>query len=284
MRLRIAGLTIAVSTDDPALTLSVDAPSAKFLVNGDGPADVDIAVERVASMPEASKETIFESGGTWALFDDGGRFRIDCKAPSFGDAPYKIAFFDRDYSAGRVLMRADVFEGPAEPLQYPIDELLVGNLLARGRGVELHCCGIIGPDGLGRLFVGQSGAGKTTTARLWLGHRNDIEIVSDDRVILRESDGGWRMYGTPWHGDAELASPSSAPLAAIYLLQQAPATRVVDIGRAAAAARLFGCTFPLFYDSRALAFTVDCIGRVTADVPVRVLEFTPDASAIEAVS
>lgn len=283
MRLRIAGLTIAVSTDDPALTLSVDAPSAKFLVNGDGPADVDIAVERVASMPEASNETIFESGGTWALFDDGGRFRIDCKAPSFGDAPYKIAFFDRDYSAGRVLMRADLFEGPAEPLQYPIDELLVGNLLARGRGVELHCCGIIGPDGLGRLFVGQSGAGKTTTARLWLGHRNDIEIVSDDRVILRESGGQWRMYGTPWHGDAELASPSSAPLAAIYLLQQAPATRVVDVGRAAAAARLFGCTFPLFYDARALAFTVDCIGRVTADVPVRVLEFTPDASAIEAV-
>jgi hypothetical protein len=283
MRLRIAGLTIAVSTDDPALTLSVDAPSAKFLVNGDGPADVDIAVERVASMPEASNETIFESGGTWALFDDGGRFRIDCKAPSFGDAPYKIAFFDRDYSAGRVLMRADVFEGPAEPLQYPIDELLVGNLLARGRGVELHCCGIIGPDGLGRLFVGQSGAGKTTTARLWLGHRNDIEIVSDDRVILRESGGQWRMYGTPWHGDAELASPSSAPLAAIYLLQQAPATRVVEVGRAAAAARLFGCTFPLFYDARALAFTVDCIGRVTADVPVRVLEFTPDASAIEAV-
>jgi hypothetical protein len=283
MRLRIAGLTIAVSTDDPALTLTVDAPSAKFLVNGDGPADVDIAVERVASMPEASSETIFDSGGTWALFDDGGRFRIDCKAPSFGDAPYKVAFFDRDYSAGRVLMRADVFEGPAEPLQYPIDELLVGNLLARGRGVELHCCGIIGPDGLGRIFVGQSGAGKTTTARLWLGHRNDIEIVSDDRVILRESGGQWRMYGTPWHGDAELASPSSAPLAAIYLLQQAPATRVVDVGRAAAAARLFGCTFPLFYDASALAFTVDCIGRITGDVPVRVLEFTPDPSAIEAV-
>ena len=283
MRLRIAGLTIAVSTDDPALTLTVDAPSAKFLVNGDGPADVDIAVERVASMPEASSETIFDSGGTWALFDDGGRFRIDCKAPSFGDAPYKVAFFDRDYSAGRVLMRADVFEGPAEPLQYPIDELLVGNLLARGRGVELHCCGIIGPDGLGRIFVGQSGAGKTTTARLWLGHRNDIEIVSDDRVILRESGGQWRMYGTPWHGDAALASPSSAPLAAIYLLQQAPATRVVDVGRAAAAARLFGCTFPLFYDASALAFTVDCIGRITGDVPVRVLEFTPDPSAIEAV-
>ncbi len=283
MRLRIAGLTIAVSSDDPAMTLTVDSPSAKFLVDGDGSPDVEITVERVASMPEASNASIFDSGGTWALYEDGGRFRIECKAPVFGDAPYKIAFFDRDYTRGQVLVRADVFEGPVEPLQYPLDELLVANLLARGRGVELHCCGIIGPDGLGRLFVGQSGAGKTTTARLWLAHRNDIEIVSDDRVILRESGGRWRMYGTPWHGDAELATPSSAPLAAIYLLQQAPATRVVEISRAAATARLFGCTFPLFYDPGALASTVDCIGRITADVPVRMLEFTPDLSAIEAV-
>jgi len=284
MRLRIAGLTIAVSSSDPSIALTVDPPSAKFLIDGDGPPDVDLAVERVTSMPPPSDALIFDSGGTWALFDDGGRFRIDCKAPSLGDAPYKIAFFDRDYSAGRVLLRADVFEGPAEPLQYPIDELLVGNLLARGRGVEFHCCGIIGPDGRGRLFVGQSGAGKTTTARLWLANRGDIEIVSDDRVIVRDVGGEWRMYGTPWHGDAELATPSSAPLAAIYLLQQAPATRVAEIGRASAAARLFGCTFPLFYDPHALAFTVDCIGRIAAEVPVRVLEFTPDASAIEAVS
>jgi hypothetical protein len=283
MRLRIAGITIAVSSNDPAITPSVDAPSAAFLVDGDGPADVDVVVERVAVMPEASGTPIFDSGGTWALSDEGGSFRIDCKAPVFGDAPYKIAYFDRNYTTGRVLMRADLFNGRVEPLQYPIDELLVANLLARGRGVELHCCGIIGPDGLGRLFVGQSGAGKTTTARLWLAHRNDIEIVSDDRVILRESGGRWRMYGTPWHGDAELATPSSAPLAAIYLLQQAKATRVVDISRAEATARLFGCTFPLFHDSGALAFTVDCIGRVTAGVPVRVLEFTPDGSAIEAV-
>jgi len=284
MRLQIAGLTIAVSSSDPSITLTVDAPSSKFLVDGGGPADVELTAERVASMPAPSDALIFDSGGTWALFDDGGRFRIDCKAPSFGDAPYKIAFFDRDYSAGRVLLRADVFEGPAEVLQYPIDELLVGNLLARGRGVELHCCGIIGEDGRGRLFVGQSGAGKTTTARLWMANREGIEIVSDDRVVVRDAGGEWRMYGTPWHGEAELASPASAPLAAIYLLQQASATRVVDISRATAAARLFGCTFPLFYDGGALAFTVDCIGRITGDVPVRVLEFTPDVSAIEAVS
>jgi hypothetical protein len=284
MRLRIAGLTIAVSSNDPAITPSVDAPSAAFLVNGDGPADVDVAVERVAVMPAPSGTPVFDSGGTWALFDDGGKFRIDCSSPAFGDVAYKVGYFDRDFTAGRVLMRADVFEGAVEPLQYPLDELIVGNLLARGRGVELHGCGIIGPDGRGRLFVGQSGAGKTTTARLWLANRDGIEIVSDDRVILREGGGEWRMYGTPWHGEAELASPSSAPLAAIYLLQQAPATRVVDISRATAAARLFGCTFPLFYDGRALAFTVDCIGRITGDVPVRVLEFTPDVSAIQAVS
>jgi hypothetical protein len=268
---------------DPALTPRVEDPVARFLVTADGPADFDVAIERVAAMPERSGTPLFQSGGIWTLYDDGGRLRIDCHAPLFGDAPYKVAYFDRDFTAGRVLLRADVFEGAVDPIEYPLDELIVANLLARGRGVELHGCGIIGADGRGRLFAGQSGAGKTTTARLWLDHRDDVEIVSDDRVIVREISGEWRMFGTPWHGEAALSSPSSAPLQAIYLLQQAAATRLVDIDRAGAAARLFGCTFPLFYDARALAFTVDCIGRVTADVPVRVLEFTPDASAIEAV-
>ena len=283
MRLRIAGLTIALSSADPAMALRVDEPSARFLIAGDGPADVDVSAERVEVMPERDGPALFDSGGTWSLYDDGGRLRIECRAPVFGDVPYKIGFFDRDLTTGRVLMRADLINGAVEPLQYPLDELLVGHLLAQGRGVELHGCGIIGRDGRGRMFVGQSGAGKTTTARLWLDHDPGLEIVSDDRIVVREMSGQWRMFGTPWHGDAALSSPSSAPLEAIYLLQQAPATRVVDIDRAVAAARLFGCTFPLFYDARAVAFTVECIGRICAAVPVRVIEFTPDISAIEAV-
>jgi hypothetical protein len=110
----------------------------------------------------------------------------------------------------------------------------------------------------------------------------EIEILSDDRVIVRKLDGGWRMFGTPWHGEAQLSSPGSAPLDHIYLLQQAPRTRVVDVAPAEAAARLFACTFPLFYQAEALGFTLQCIDELVSAVPVHLLEFTPDASVVEA--
>jgi len=282
MHLRIAGMTIAFSSTDASVVPRVGDPTARFVVPNGGPADLDIAIERAAVMPERSGMPLFDSGAVWAMYDDGGRLRIDCTSDVFGPEAYKVAYFDRDFTAGRVLLRADVFDGAVDPLEYPLDEVIVANLLARGRGVELHACGVIDGQGGGRLFVGQSGAGKTTTARLWID-AEEVEIVSDDRVIVREIGGEWRMFGTPWHGEAELSSPASAPLAGVYLLRQAPATKLVDVVPAEAAARLFACTFPLFHDGRALAYTLDCLERLIAAVPVKVLEFTPDRSAVEAV-
>jgi hypothetical protein len=282
MHLRIAGMTMAISSADPSVVPRVDGAAARFVVPDGGPADLDIAIERVASMPAPGGTTLFDSGAVWKLSDDDGRMRIDCHSDVFGSEPYKVAFFDRDFTTGRVLLRADLFAGPVDALEYPLDEVVIANLLARGRGIEFHGCGIIDAEGRGRLFVGQSGAGKTTTARLWLDAA-DVEIVSDDRVILRQIGGVWRMFGTPWHGDGALSSPASAPLEGVFLLQQAAATKLVDVAPAEAAARLFACTFPLFHDGRALAFTLDCIEKIVAAVPVRVLEFTPDRSAVEAV-
>jgi|ERR1041385_6998279 hypothetical protein len=283
MVLRIAGITIAISSADPAAVPYVGgAAGALFVAEVDGAADLHLTLERVTAMPPRRGDLVFDSGAVWSMFDDGGRLRVDCHSPIFGEAPYKVALFDRDFAAGRVLLRDDVFrDGTLGALEYPLDELIVSHLLARGRGVELHSSGVIARDGRGRLFVGQSGAGKSTTARLWMDSE-DVEIVSDDRVVVREIDGGWRMFGTPWHGEAMLSSPASAPLHHIYLLQQAPRTRVAEVAPSEAAARLFACTFPLFHDAGALAFTLDCIDKLVRDVPVHVLEFTPDASVVEA--
>src|ERR1051326_3794055 len=109
MRLRIAGLTIAVSSNDPAITPSVDAPSAAFLVNGDGPADVDVAVERVAVMPAPSGTPVFDSGPPRGCA--AGVNRLSSSARSSPPAG--------------VWRRPAVWEGGGEPLQYPLDELIV---------------------------------------------------------------------------------------------------------------------------------------------------------------
>ena len=56
--------------------------------------------------------------------------------------------------------------------------------LTQEKAIELHGCGIVGPGGASNLFVGHSGAGKSTTTRLWTAHEG-VEVLSDDRIIVR---------------------------------------------------------------------------------------------------
>jgi len=282
--LRIADISIGIRYADESLRRPLSETVSRFEVMSSAAAEADVTVT-VDAMPvplPPSGRLLFDSGAVWRAFDDDGGFRIDCSSDLLGDLPYKAAFFDRDLREGRILMRRDVVTDEMHALDYPLDEVMIAHLLGRGRGVELHGCGIIDRDGRGQLFVGQSGAGKTTTARVWLSEGH-YEIVSDDRVIVRFIDGEWRMFGTPWHGEAELSSPVSAPLGAIHLLVQASRTELVSLPPAQAAATLFGCSFPPFYDAGAVAFTLECLDRIVRDLPVRALRFLPDRSVIDCI-
>ncbi|MFP5247789.1 MAG: hypothetical protein ACLGH0_13940, partial [Thermoanaerobaculia bacterium] len=213
------------------------------------------------------------------MLRDSSGYRIECHSDAFGAEPYKVALFDESFTRGTILLRENALE--LHPLDYPLDEVIVANLLGRGRGVELHSCGIVDRDGRGHLFVGVSGAGKTTTARLW--GDTAAAIVSDDRVIVREDEGRMWMYGTPWHGEAELSLATRAPLAGVYLLVQAPANALRSLSHAAAVAGLFRCAFPLFHDASSIEFTLSFLERLAHAVPVRELQFTRDRSVVELV-
>jgi hypothetical protein len=275
--LRIGGITVRVVSDDARATWRWEEPTARFLIEP-APAEVELDV-RVGLAPTQSGSLLFDSGAVWSLYkiDDG--FRIECRSEAFGEEPYKVAVFDPTFTRGTIHLRDDVAH--LNPLDYPLDEVLVANLLGRGRGVELHSCGVIDRDGRGRLFVGVSGAGKTTTARLWEGHASGI--VSDDRVLVREHEGAMWMFGTPWHGEAELSMPGGVPLTGVYLLAQATVNELRELTPAEAIARLFGCTFPPFYDEGALDFTLAFLERVVSAVPVRELRFTRDPEAVSVV-
>ena len=137
-----------------------------------------------------------------------------------------------------------------------------------------------GSDGL--LFVGQSGAGKSTIARLWLAEPGAV-VLSDDRVVLREEPDGLWMYGTPWHGEEPLASPARARLAAIHFLRHHRQNEVAPVSRTDSVARLFAASFPPFHDATALDFTLGFLDRVASSVPCFELGFRPDRTVLDAV-
>jgi hypothetical protein len=282
VHLRVAGFTIHVICADRDLPLAPGRESVPFLVEP-APADVQITVAWDDLSDDGAGDCLFDSGGSWRLYRHDGGYLFRFFSSTLESSPYKTALFNRDFSVGQVRLHRDFFADASsiDPLEYPLDELLVISLLSQGRGVEIHGCGLV--DGsTGYLFVGQSGAGKSTMARLWLGDSGTV-ILSDDRVVLRsDADGIW-MYGTPWHGEEPLASPHRARLAGLFFLRHSDRQELVPVTRSASVARLFAASFPPFHDATALDFTLRFLDGVVTRVPCLELGFSPEPTVLDLV-
>ena len=281
LRVRIGDVTFALSSDDPGLTLAAEGPVRHFLV-AEGDADVRLRVARSASCAPAPAERIFDAGMVWELYRDGDGYQFRFRAPAWGSEPYRTATFGEDFTSGEICLRSGCFPAgrPVYPLAYPLDELLMVNLLARRRGVEVHGCGVADADGRGHLFLGQSGAGKSTMARLWQS-RPGVGILSDDRIILRTIDSRLFMYGTPWHGEAELASARRTPVDSIRFLARGGRNELAALGEAEAVMRLMACSFVPFHDAAGIAFTLAFLQQVAAGIGCAEYRFVPDERAVD---
>ncbi len=281
----IAGIRLQYVTHDPELNLNVEGATQLFIVPQDGAADTVLEYSLGDLSADVTGELLFDSGATWKLFrvPEGYIFRL--ATDYFGPTPYRVAYFNEDFSAGRIVIHRPYLEAweTFNPSEYPLDELLLVQLLAQGRGAELHSTGIVDEAGNGMLFLGHSGAGKTTTSMLWLEHPG-VNILSDDRIVLREDENGqiW-MHGTPWHGLGELSMAAKVPLKHIFFIEKGPHAEFFDISTADAVGRLFACSFPTFHNAAGLDFTLGFYEKVLSSVPCAVLSFRPDQTAVEAV-
>lgn len=278
---QVADLTTAIICEEPDLNLQVDQATKKFLVEGGLP-DIQVRAAWGDLAERTEGEKIFDSGALWQLYRTRESYVFRFASPLFGPKPYKVAQFQPDFARGEVFLCRDHFAAgaPVYPLEYPLGELVILSLLARGRGVELHGFGMVDSRGEGHLFLGPSGAGKTTMARLW-EHAEGVEILNDDRIVVRQVGGRLWIYGTPWHGEGRLASPARAPLTRIYFLRHGMSNLLVPLKNAEAVGRLFSYSFPAFYSPTALDFALSFLETVVQVVPCYELRFLPDPTAVE---
>jgi hypothetical protein len=279
-RLRVGGLTLHVFARRRTRFLEPPAAYRPFLAaRGE-----DIWLEYVEDRPpEPRGGLLFDSEGVWRVHrHEGGRL-YSFRTPRLEPSLYKAVLIDERLTRGRLF-----FPPPAQgrrprfALDYPLDELLFQHRLARDGALEVHACGLFVGDRVA-LFIGQSGAGKSTTARLWRRHRRGTLILSDDRIVLREEGGRLVAYGTPWHGDGGFARNERGRLGAVFCLAHARRTAVRRLGVAEATALLMARSFPPPWDARALGRALDLCARTASGVPCFELAFTPDRSAVTAV-
>jgi hypothetical protein len=279
---RIGGITVGIFAP-LEMQLALDREILPFCVS---PAQLDIRldVNWVDDLSAPSCEPVFHSGGLWSLFEERGGYCFYFSTPFLGTAPYKAAWFDRDFHHGQVTLHRKYFDSrqAVNPIEYPLDELLAIHRLSRGEGVEVHAVGVVDEFNRGRLFVGHSGAGKSTSARLWQ-KRPGTRVLSDDRIIVRFEHGRARMYGTPWHGDAGLALADSADLSAVYVLQHGSRNELTPLPAGRAAAELFARSFVPHHSPEGLTSTLQSLERITRTVPCSLFQFLPDQSAVESI-
>jgi hypothetical protein len=246
--------------------------------------DVQILVEWARDLKLPGGPPLFRSGGLWSLFEESGGYRFYFSTPSLGQTPYKAAWFDSEFRRGQVVLHRPYFEScrSVNPLEYPLDELAMIYRLSCGEGVEVHGCGVITPDGRGVLLTGHSGAGKSTSSRLW-SKQNGARVLSDDRIILRREKGRVWMYGTPWHGDAGIAEADRWPLDGIFVLAHGDKNELRPLRRASASAELYARSFVPHHSPEAAAFNLEFFSKVTTDVPCFDFSFVPDITAVEAL-
>jgi len=322
----VGGVSVRLTGDDSAAVTLV--PSLMPFRAKSGFPDIDLRVEWVDKLSSAPGLQLFDSGALWRLYECDDGFQFDFSAPVFGDQPYKRLLVDSDFSLATLQVSEKVFaEFPcAAPLDYPLDELLIMHRLTQEKAIELHSCGIVRPDGTGNLFVGHSGAGKSTTTRLWTA-REDVEVLSDDRIIVRRDSeprtdttvetpfgapdsasakgilrlrdcsasrtnhsaqddkkkSKMRMYGTPWHGEAAYASPESAPLARIFILEHGHGNVLTRLSPSQAVAELFARSFVPFHRHEYVDSALEFLQEVVDAVPCYRYSFEPDERAVDRI-
>ncbi len=170
------------------------------------------------------------------------------------------------------------------PNPYSIDTVLRithSLVLAQEGGFLVHAASAI-RNARAFLFAGVSGAGKTTMARL---APPDATVLSDEISYVRKSGDPYRAFGTPFAGElARSGANTSAPLAALYLLEKGTGNRIDPLAPKDAARALMRHILFFAHEEEMVARVFDSVLEFVSNVPVARLVFTKDSRAWELIS
>ncbi|HHT9135926.1 MAG TPA: radical SAM protein [Candidatus Wunengus sp. YC60] len=230
----IAGITVRVESDLDFSKAGFKKEISSFAV--DGPGDDNISLRHYFELPEMKGKDLGKElyrKSPWAVSRKNGTWYYRGISPDGTDKElHRVAVFNAAHTRGTIyslpqdesMVKKDGWHSLS---LFPTDQIWLAPLLADRKAVLLHSAAAV-LNGQGLLFVGHSEAGKSTTVTLLKnaaveanGHSSiKIEILCDDRNIVRRWDEGFRVHGTWSHGDVSDVSGASAPLRAILFLEQ----------------------------------------------------------------
>jgi MoaA/NifB/PqqE/SkfB family radical SAM enzyme len=284
---QVGGMTVQVEADLP-ITDATFHPKFEIF-RADGPGEDTIRICHYFSLPDLNGKDLGEEvyrKPPWAIYRQRDAWiyvTISPGIPPQGriEDPRCVAVFSHDHTWVRIYHRdKEIFrKGALRSLTlFATDQILLARVLADRQGCYLHSSGAL-LDGQGLLFVGQSEAGKSTISRML---QDQMEVLCDDRNIVRRQPGGFWVYGTWSHGEWPVVSASSAPLEAILFLEQAPENRLIPLDdRQEIVRRLLACLIKPFVTADWWEKSLTLVEQMARELPCYVLRFDKSGGVVE---
>ncbi len=287
INMEIAGVKISITSKEQISLHENNPVSFSFCsddnLNKNKP-DISIQIE-TGKRPDTNKyDQIFTSGQTWSMFRSGDGYFVSLHPHDFKE-PIWIAKTNKDFSSIDIFYHKEATSGENEnsvitnPVNYPLDQILLMHFLATRDGVLIHSAGAE-IDGKGCIFPGKSGAGKSTISRQ-LAQLAMANLLSDDRMIIRKTKRGYRAYGTPWPGDAGIAENKEVPLFGIFFIKHGNDNRIREISPKEAIERFFSVTSIPWYDKEMMQVALTTLERLAFNVPSYEFSFKPHRDAAD---
>ncbi len=276
---RYGPLVLRFETDEPGTRFVLRAPHDAFIVPDEHEPDCVVRCRRETPVPSSSPAEFAPDERDWELRRvPGGGDEVTYLGvtPESDSTPTLRVRFAPDYRSADASLRPRGVDDRTIPVDFPLDEYVATRLLGRRGVLALHACAVAeGDDAL--VFVGHSGAGKSTIAEL--AESAGAEVLSDDRTIVAAEPDGARAWGTPWHGSYRRGLPHSARVRGIFLLVQDVVDEVRPLHPASAFAELFVRTVQPSVEPAEVRRSVDALTSLVGMVSVSSLHFRPTAAA-----
>lgn len=167
---------------------------------------------------------IFEKNGSW-IYLPRVTDNTDLRPPS------QVVVCNSTHNRIKVYNTSDVsfHKGNMQSLTMTSTDLIfLTRTFALLKGCFFHSSGLV-TDGKGLMFLGHSGVGKSTIAKMLI--KEGAKLLCDDRILVRTGNKPITLYGNWHHGELPEVSSASAPLAAMFFLEQANDNSIIEISK-----------------------------------------------------
>ena len=239
---------------------------------------------RISDKLPPTGSPLFTAHDMWRLHLDDETYTL-CY-PAEGPGSWQVRFAPRSqevtiYCHTRMLRRKAGKTWLLNPLSYPVDQLLLMYLLAFRRGAVLHAAGVA-REKSALLFLGRSGAGKSTMATL-CQQSGAYEVINDDRMVAHIQGRDVLTFGTPWPGRAGFANFKARSIRALCFLLQAEQNRLQPLTVQQALESLLPVASIPWYDRAVFPRILAFCDQLIRQIPAYVLEFAPRTGVLNLV-